>query len=99
MNPTDNQVPGAMLPHAASGAAQPVQPSVAAQAPNAAPALNQASPALKAPDNILEAAVRQARALTAQYAADPYTQVRELEKLKAAYISQEFGKTIKVADE
>ena len=84
MNPSDSHVPGSLPSHVQG-----------ATVPQTAPSGSQP---LAAPDKLLEASVAEVKSTMLTYAQNPYARVQQVEKIKAAYISQEFGKTIKVAD-
>lgn len=88
MNPSENQGPGFGQP--ANGTAG-LPPMHAAQ-----PAGVHAGAGGQ--DGVLEVTLRQLTQLMRQYSQDPYMQAKEIERLKAAYLSKEFGRTLKAAD-
>ncbi len=94
MNPTDSRGSVSEQSNVSAGSAglPSVQPGYSAPAAQPAAAVPQEQ------QSVLDATLHQLGALSRQYAADPYMQTREIERLKAAYLYQEFGRTIKGAD-
>lgn len=94
MNPSENKGPGFGQP--ANNNAD--LPAVHASQVPAVP--GQASPASGHPTqgSVLDVTLRQLTQLTHQYSQDPYMQAKEIERLKTAYLSKEFGRTLKAVD-
>ena len=94
MNPSENKGPGYGQPANSNADLPPVHasqtPAASGQAPSAAGHPGQGS--------VLDVTLRQLTQLTHQYSQDPYMQAKEIERLKTAYLSKEFGRTLKAVD-
>lgn len=55
-----------------------------------------AHPQAQKENSVLQVTLQQLQKVMQQYASDPFLEVKEIERLKAAYLSAEFGHNIKV---
>lgn len=91
MNPSENQGPGFGQPANGAAGLPSVQPGVT-------PPTNATLAQGAGGAGVLDVTLQQLTQLMHQYSQDPYMQAKEIERLKAAYLSKEFGKTLKAAD-